>query len=122
VQSVIALPLQLGLGVKQCAKVAAHAARCYINNLGPYEAFLKIDFINAFNAVSRDEVFRSAEALTPELLPFIDVCCGQPLFLAYGNHIIKSEQGVQQGDPLGPMLYCMWTKKLMRRLKVEYGQ
>ena len=115
-------PLQLGFGVKQGAEAAAHAARCYINNLGPDEAFLKIDFINAFNAVSRDEVFRSAEEYTPELLPFIDVCYGQPSFLAYGNYIIKSEQGVQQGDPLGPMFYCMSTQKLIERLKVEYGQ
>ena len=115
-------PLQLDFGVKQGAEAAAHAARCYINNLGPDEAFLKIDFINAFNAVSRDEVFRSAEEYTPELLPFIDVCYGQPSFLAYGNYIIKSEQGVQQGDPLGPMFYCMSTQKLIERLKVEYGQ
>jgi hypothetical protein len=63
--------------VKQGADTAAHAARCYINNLGPNESFLKIDFMNAFNAVSRDEVFRSAEEYTPELLPFIDVCYGQ---------------------------------------------
>ena len=69
-------PLQLGFGVKQGAEAAAHAARCYISNLGPGEAFLKIDFTNAFNAVSRDEIFRSAEEDVPELLPFINVCYG----------------------------------------------
>jgi Reverse transcriptase (RNA-dependent DNA polymerase) len=115
-------PLQLGFGVKQGAEAAAHAARWYINNLGPDEAFLKIDFLNAFNAVSRDEVFRSVEEYTPELLPFIDVCYGQPSFLAYGNYVIKSEQGVQQGDPLGPMFYYISLQKLIERLKVEYGQ
>jgi hypothetical protein len=98
-------PLQLGFGVKLGAETAAHAARCYINNLGPDEAILKIDFIKASNAVSRDEVFRSAEEYTPELLPVVDVRYGQPSFVAYGTYIIKSEQGIQQGDPLGQMFY-----------------
>jgi hypothetical protein len=50
--------------MKQGAETAAHAARCYINNLVPEEAFLKIDFINAFIAVSGDEVIPSAEKYT----------------------------------------------------------
>ena len=98
-------PLQLGSGMKQGAEAAAHAARCYINNLSPGEAFLKIDFTNAFNAISRDEVFSSSEEYTPELLPFINVCYGQPSFLLYGESVIMSEQGLQQSDPLRPM-YC----------------
>ena len=49
-------PLQLGFGVKQGAEAAVHAARCYIRNLGPGEALLKIDFANAFNTINRDEV------------------------------------------------------------------
>jgi hypothetical protein len=82
----------------------------------------KIDFTNAFNAVSRDEVFKSAEEDVPELQPFINVCYGQPSFLVYGSVIIKSEEGLQQGDPLGPMSYCTATKKLIARLRTEYGQ
>jgi len=65
-QSAIASPgswlrCKLGFGMKQGAEALAHAARCYINNLSPGEAFLKIDFTNAFNAISRDEVFSSSE-------------------------------------------------------------
>ena len=115
-------PLQLGFGMKQGAEAAAHATRCYINNLSPGEAFLKIDFTNAFNAISRDEVFSSSEEYTPELLPFINVCYGQPSFLLYGESVILSEQGLQQGDPLGPMFYCTSTQKLIARIKTEYGQ
>jgi len=85
-------------GVKRGAETAAHAARCYINKLSPEEAFLKIDFTNAFNAVSRDEIFSSSEEYTPELLPFINICYGQPYFLIYGESVILSEQGLQQGD------------------------
>jgi hypothetical protein len=115
-------PLQLGFGIKQGAEAAAHAARCYISNISPGEAFLKIDFTNAFNAISRDEIFSSSEEYTPELLPFINVCYGQPSFLLYGESVIMSEQGLQQGDPLGPMFYCTSTQKLISKLKTEYGQ
>jgi hypothetical protein len=90
-------PLQLGFGVKQGAEAAAHAARCYVRNLGPGEALLKIDFANAFNTINRDEVFISMADYAPELLPFIGVCYGQPSFLCYGDHVIMSEVGMQQG-------------------------
>jgi len=66
---------------------------------------IKIDFTNAFNAVSREEIFSSFEEYTPELLPFINICYGQPSFLLYGESVILSEQGLQQGDQLGPMFY-----------------
>jgi len=115
-------PLQLGFGVKQGAEAAAHAARCYVNNLGSGEAFLKIDFTNAFNAISRSEVLRSADEYTPELLPFINTCYSQPSFLIYGEFNITSEQGLQQGDPLGPMYYCTSTHNLISKLQTEYGQ
>jgi len=115
-------PLQLGFGVKQGAEAAAHAARCYINNLSPGEAFLKIALTNAFNAVSRDEIFSLSEEYTPELLPFINICYGQPCFLIYGESVILSEQGLQQSDPLGPMFYCASTQKLIAKLETEYRQ
>ena len=41
-------PLQLGFGVKQGAEAAAHDTRCYVSNLGPGQALLKVDFSNAF--------------------------------------------------------------------------
>jgi len=106
----------LTVGVKQGTEAAAHAARCYINNLSPGEAFLKIYFTNAFTAVSRDEIFSSSEEYTPELLPFINICYGQPSFLIYGESVILSEQGWQQGDPLGPMFYCTSTQQLIAKL------
>ena len=35
------------------------------------------------------------------------VLCGSPTMLLYDHkHIIESEAGVQQGDPLGPLYFC----------------
>jgi Reverse transcriptase (RNA-dependent DNA polymerase) len=114
------VPLQLGFGVQQGAEAAVHAARCYIRNLTPGGVLLKIDFTTAFKTINRDEVFSSTADYAAELLPFIDVCYGQPIFLCYGQYVIKSEVGVQQGDPLGLMSYCTSTQKMIQSIKTNY--
>jgi hypothetical protein len=60
-----------------------------------------------------DEIFISTANYAPELLPFIDVCYWQPMFLCYGERVMMSEVGIQQGDPLGPMGFCISTQKLL---------
>ena len=70
-------PIQLGFGVKQACESAAHAARCYVQNMKPGQGFLKIDFTNAFNTIDRDEMFKTVSEWVPELVPFIDICYGQ---------------------------------------------
>jgi hypothetical protein len=104
-------PLPLGFGVRQGAEAAVglHAARCYIRNIGPGEAVLKIDFASSFNAINRDEVFSTTADYAPELLSF----------LCYDEYILKSEVGVQQGDPLGPMSYCTSTPKMIYRASTQ---
>jgi len=46
-------PTQLGFGVKKGTEAATHAARRYIQQLLPGQALLKLDYVNAFNAISR---------------------------------------------------------------------
>ena len=38
-------------------------------------------------------------------------------FAAWGGKIIQSAKGVQQGDPLGPLLFCLTLHHLCRRLR-----
>ena len=49
-------PTQIGFGIRRAAEAAAHAARIYVASLQPGHAFLKLDFANAFNALSRDAI------------------------------------------------------------------
>jgi len=49
-------PTQIGFGIRRAAEAAAHAARIYVASLQPGQAFLKLDFANAFNALSRDAI------------------------------------------------------------------
>ena len=41
-----------------------------------------------------------------------------PVQLGYGV-LIESAEGVQQGDPLGPLLFCLTIHQLCSRMKSE---
>ena len=65
---------------------------------------LKVDMQNAFNVVSHQAVLDECSVHLPELLPWASWCYGQHPILWHTMGTISSEAGVQQGDPLGPLL------------------
>ena len=68
---------------------------------------LKIDLRNAFNLVSRQAFLDECTAHFPEVLPWALWCYGQHPVLWHPLGLISSESGVQQGDPLGPLLISL---------------
>ena len=78
---------------------------------------LKLDFKNAFNMVKRENLFHIVREQMPELYPFIHVCYSSASFLNFGEYQLLSDEGVQQGDPLGPLLFCATSLKLARSMK-----
>ena len=44
-------------------------------------------------------------------------CYGQPSFLFFGSHSLLSSTGVHQGDPLGPLLFCITIHSILERLQ-----
>ena len=117
-------PRQLGYGTPQGAEAAVHAARIYLDNLPPDHVLLKLDFSNAFNCVRRDQMLIRVRELAPELLPFVHSAYSAPSTLLWGETPLQSSEGVQQGDPLGPLLFCLaihpLTEKLTSELVVFY--
>ena len=85
----------------------------------PGQAVLKLDFKNAFNAISRDEMIRTIHDIIPELFQFVSTCYSSSSHLCFGNFLISSEEGVQQGDPLGPLLFCATSLRLAKLMKSE---
>ena len=112
-------PTQLGFGVKQGTEAAAHATRRFLQQLRQGQALLKLDFVNAFNAISRDEMLRVVSDELPELFNYISTCYSSASHLCFGDFLISSEEGVQQGDPLGPLLFCAASLNLAKSLKAE---
>jgi hypothetical protein len=112
-------PAQLGFGIHQGAEAAAHAARSFLSNLTDGQALLKIDFTNAFNTLRRDRMLLVIREELPELFPFISSCYSGQSFLRFGKYTLMSDEGPQQGDPLGPLLFCLTVMALVKRIKSQ---
>ena len=76
----------------------------------------KIDFSNAFNAVKRDVFLNEFFQHFPQIYKWVRFCYSQHSFCFFGNFVIPSEAGVQQGDPLGPFLFCLVLQVLVKKV------
>ena len=114
-------PHQLGFGVSQGAECAVHAARFFANNLGPHQALVKVDFRNAFNCVRRDKVMAAIEEFLPSLLPFIHSAHSSSLKLFWEDAEVISAEGVQQGDTIGPLLFCITIHKMVLQMQTAFN-
>ena len=112
-------PRQLGYGVPWGVEAAVHAIRKYLKDLQSDQVILKIDLKNAFNSVRRDKILLAVEELIPELHPFVHSSYCQSSSLMWENDVVLSSEGVQQGDPLGPLLFCLSIHKMCVKLKSE---
>ena len=98
---------QLGYGTPLGAEAAVHASRSYLHLL-PYDhVLLKPDFRNAFNTVIRDKILAAARDMVPKIFPLIFACYSAPSTLFFRDTSLLSAEDVQQGDPLGPLLFCL---------------
>ena len=100
-------PHKLSYGIRGGAEVAVHVARRYLDELQSDHAIFKLDFKNTFNAVHRDKMLKAVEILAPTIYPFVHSVYSSPSSLVWGDKTISSSEGVQQGDPLGPLLFCL---------------
>ena len=54
--------------------------------------------------------------LAPDIYPLVFSAYSSPSNFFWGNHQIASAEGVQQGDPLGPLIFCLTIFSLGQRL------
>ena len=57
----------------------------------------------------------------PELLPFAYCSFRHPSLLFFRDFSISSKEGVQQGDPLGPLLFCLAIHDIVVNLKSSFN-
>ena len=114
-------PHQVGVATKSGAEAAVHAVRAMADELGTRSEFglLQIDWQNAFNLVSRSAFLHQVDVHLPELAPWAHLCYGpgRHAHLWTSRFQLASVRGVQQGDPLGPLLFALALHPVIAELR-----
>ncbi len=113
-------PLQMGVAQKAGTERIVHSARRHFNRLkeGSDMFIMKIDLSNAFNRVSRRAMLTLVRKYFPRLTKWIEWCYTQNSILSYANWEILSCEGVQQGDPLGPLLFSLVLHEIIKKINI----
>lgn len=115
-------PKQLGYGVKGGAEAAVHAVqKIMTSGLNSGYIMLKIDFENAFNTIDRDHFLELVRTEFPDIYPFVYMCYSDSSSLLWRGREIRSESGVQQGDPLGPFLFCLGIHQIVKNMMSKFN-
>jgi hypothetical protein len=113
------LHFQLGINTPGGCEAVVHATRQFTSKMAVDDVVVKLDFTNAFNCVRRDVMLRTVADELPCLYRFCHLAYGSGSKLRFGDHTIWSLEGAQQGDPLGPLLFCLSIQPLLRSLSSE---
>lgn len=65
-------------------------------------------------------MFSAVLEVAPDLFSFVHSAYSEPSFLFCGEHILSSAGGVQQGDPLSPLLFCLTIQPVVEKLHLEF--
>ena len=115
-------PNQLGVGTPQGTEIAVHAIRRYVENPESTDrVIIKVDFRNAFNTLRRDVMLTKVKKLTPSIFPVVWQSYFNHSHLYFGNDIVLSREGIQQGDPLGPFLFALGIADLTKEMSSEFN-
>ncbi|KAJ0843465.1 putative reverse transcriptase domain, exostosin [Helianthus annuus] len=110
---------QFGVGIPCGAETVLHSANRFLNEYHQDGslAMLTVDFSNAFNLVDRTALLCEVRKRCPSISTWVDFLYGQPARLYVRDEFIWSTTGVQQGDPLGPLLFALVLHPLVHRIR-----
>lgn len=114
-------PLQLGVACPYGVEKIVHGLRMCVEEHGNENDFvvMKIDLRNAFNLVSRQALLEECREHFLELFQWAAWCYGDHPLLLSAMGALRSETGVQQGDPLGPLLFCLVLHKVVTAVTAD---
>ena len=108
-------PLQLCAGQIAGIEAAVHAMKTALED-DDTEAVLLVDASNAFNSLNRRVALHNIRYLCPSLATILINIYRDPTELFVDGHVLSSEEGTTQGDPLAMPMYALATIPLMKHL------
>ena len=100
-------PIQHGVSTQNGTELVAHHIGLMLE-VNQNWIVLKSDVRNAFNSISRCDMLKEVSKAFPDLFSHIQQMYGHSSSLVYlqglSSIVIPSQEGVHQGDPLGPVL------------------
>ena len=110
-------PKQCGVAVAgACETIACGLQSLVLNSTSDNWAILQVDVQNAFNAIDRGALFDAIRSRLPELEAWARSTYGCHSTLFCDGFRLTSEQGVQQGDPLGPLFFAVLWQDVVAAL------
>ena len=96
-------------------EAAIHSVRNHFEKPG-VEAVLLVDASNAFNSLNRSVALANIKHICPILATVLSNIYDQPTELFCDGHLLWSQEGTTQGDPLAMPFYALATLPLIKRL------
>ncbi|XP_065315245.1 uncharacterized protein LOC135924125 [Gordionus sp. m RMFG-2023] len=97
-------------------EAVVHLTRIHLETQPTNESLVKIDFNNAYNTLSRNSFLSSSSILFPGYTKFFYSCYQQPSTLQFDTYKIPSIEGIQQGDPLGSLFFCLGINEIVKSI------
>ena len=115
-------PNQLGVCVKGGAESIIHATAAIYNDPAipaPDKWILQVDFDNAFNRINRKTMLDMIRLHCPKASAWAEYCYSNPSHLFFGENLLSSSTGAQQGDPLSILFFALVLQPLIDKIKEQ---
>ncbi|XP_026384575.1 uncharacterized protein LOC113280132 [Papaver somniferum] len=106
---------QFGFSVKCTGEAILHVVNRALEEKWNQDNYLMllVDFYNAFNLIDRTAMIAEVRNLCPSISRWVEFSYASPARLYYTDHVLSSAQGVQQGDPRGPLSFSLTVHPLI---------